>query len=78
MTKKEELLQEINNLNEIQTIRTIEVLDNGENNSMTFLCSKTRLHEIINDYFDDVLHGCVPNGVPTTILSWIVVETAKN
>lgn len=74
ITLKEQLIQEIRYLPREKTIKTIETLDTGEYNEMTFQCSQESLLQIINNLFDDNLHGCVPNGVPTTINGWEAVD----
>lgn len=70
ITLKEQLIQEIINMAEDARLKTIEQLDTGEYNEMLFECTKESLLQIIGDLFDDNLHGCVPNGRPTTIVGW--------
>lgn len=68
LTLKEQLIQEIIHMAEDARLKTIEQLDTGEYNEMLFECAKESLLQIISDLFDDNLHGCVPNGIPTTIV----------
>ena len=70
LTLKEQLIQEIAHMTEEARLMTIEQLDTGENNEMLFECAKESLLQIISDLFDNNLHGCVPNGRPTTIIGW--------
>lgn len=74
MTKKDELIQQIESLEDGQTMRTLESLVSGETNRMTFACSKARLKAIITERFNNDLVGSVPGGVETTILSWEVID----
>lgn len=74
MSKKEELIQTIEALQEGQTIRTHEILSTGENNRMMFMCSIDSLLRIIDTRFDDNLQGLVPGGVATQIIDWEIVD----
>lgn len=75
ITLKEQCIQSINNeLTEGKKFVSIETLDTGEYNEMTFLCTKEHLVQIIQDNFDDNLHGAVPNGVTTTIVGWKFID----
>lgn len=69
-TLKQQLIDEINQLEENQRLITVERLATGERNEMTFYCSKEELLKIINDNFDDNLNGQVPGGVLTKINGW--------
>lgn len=67
---RDRLLNDIRNMQDNTHLRTTEILDTGEQNNMTFVCSKEHLLDMINSCFNDNLQGAVPNGLPTTIVSW--------
>ena len=70
ITLKEQLLLDILNAKEGFSFKTIETLDNGEYNERTFVTEEYRLSQLINNYFDDNLHGALPNDIGTTIKGW--------
>lgn len=70
ITLKEQLLQDIKNAPKGFQFKTIETLDTGEHNEREFSIEEYRLVLIINNYFDDNLHGAFPNDVSTTIKGW--------
>lgn len=75
ITLKEQCLQAIENeLTEGKRFVSIETLDTGEHNEMMFLCTKEHLIQLIENNFDDNLHGAVPNGVTTTIVGWEFID----
>lgn len=74
LTLKEQLIQEIRYMPREKTLKTVEKLDTGEYNEMTFMCSQESLLLIINNSFDDELHGSVPSGVHTTIIGWEIID----
>lgn len=71
MTKLE-LIDVVNRLPSDKKIVFVEVLDTGQNNKRTMSCSKERVLEILNDYFDDNLHGHVVDKRMTTIVSYLL------
>ena len=71
MTKLE-LVEVVNALQDNQHIVFVEKLDSNENNKRTMGCSKEKVLDILNDYFDDNLHGHVRDNVMTTIVSYRV------
>lgn len=70
VTLKEQLIQDIRYAQPGFVFKTIERLDDGRKNEMTFDCAEDVLVIIISNYFDDHLHGAVPNGLQTTIIGW--------
>lgn len=74
MTLKEQLIKEIIHMPTDKRLKTVETLSTGEYNEMTFLCTKERLIQVIEDNFDDNLKGSVPNGCETTIVGWEFIE----
>ena len=70
--KKSDLINVVNALQDNQHIVFVEKLDSGENNKRTMGCSKEKVLDIINNYFDDNLHGHVRDHVMTTIVSYRV------
>ena len=71
MTKLE-LIGVVNDLQDTQHIVFVEKLDSNENNKRTMGCSKEKVLDILNNYFDDNLHGHVRDNVMTTIVSYRV------
>jgi hypothetical protein len=69
MTKLE-LIEVVNNIPSDKKMVFVEVLDTGENNKRTMNCSKEKILEILNSYFDDNLHGHVVDERMTTIVSY--------
>lgn len=70
VTLKEQLIQDIRYAQPGFVFKTIERLDDGRTNIMTFDCAEDVLVQIISNYFDDNLHGAVPGGLETTIIGW--------
>jgi hypothetical protein len=70
MTKLE-LIEKVNNIPISKKIIFFEKLDSGENNIRTMSCSKERILEILNKYFDDNLHGHIVDGIMTTVVSYL-------
>ena len=72
MMKKIELIDVVNRLPSDKMIVFVEILDTGQRNKRTMSCSKERVLEILNDYFDDNLHGHVVDKRMTTIVSYLL------
>jgi hypothetical protein len=71
MTKLD-LIEAVNNIPSDKKMVFVERLDSGENNNRTMNCSKARIIEILNTYFDDNLHGHVVDERMTTIVSYLL------
>lgn len=67
---KLELIEIVSNIPVDKLIVFIEVLDTGQKNNRTMDCSKEKVLEILNNYFNDNLHGHVCDNVMTTIVSY--------
>lgn len=73
VTLKEQFIIDIRMAPEESVFKTIEVLDTGEQNEMTWMCSHEEMIIILSSRFDDNLHGSVPSGYTTTIKGWEIL-----
>lgn len=83
MTQKESLLLFLNNMDDTQILRTVEMIVNAPEESLlnpfdagnkTWHTTKEDMINIITNYFDDELIGTAPNDTKTIkILDWISV-----
>lgn len=69
MTHKEELIKQINELPEELGVRFVEQLDDGRLNERTIEGPRENLIAILQEYFDDDLHGHFKDEVYTNIMA---------
>lgn len=67
MTKKEEMIKAIKELHSDLGVRFVEELDDGRLNERTIQGERENLIKILEDNFDDELHGHFNDEVYTTI-----------
>ena len=69
MTHKEELIKQINGLPKELGVRFVEQLDDGRLNERTIEGPRENLIAILQEYFDDDLHGHFKDEVYTNIMA---------
>ena len=68
MTKTELVEYINNNVSDINGKIIVERLDDGRLNFRTLMCTKEHFINLLNNNFNDTLHGDYGDGVKTTIL----------
>lgn len=69
MTRKEELIQELKTQHLDKMVIFVEDLDDGRRNFREMFASRSHIISLIEEYFDDNLHGHFKDKIMTTILN---------
>lgn len=69
MTKKEELIRELESNFFDHTVIFVEKLDTGQTNHRKMIATRIQIINLLKEWFDDELHGHFKDEVYTTILN---------